>query len=143
MTKGLKLLTKKEVPWTFEQALSCSILHGILPRPNDIEYPLELMSGVWKIFDGFPIEKSEWVPYYKNRATTTNEKVKVSYYKYTTITGKTELLAFVVNISSQEIKNVAVSFHENVSEVFNAETLENMEFIFDIQPYGYKILYLC
>lgn len=129
--------------WTFEQALSCSILHGILPRPNDIEYPLELMSGVWKIFDGFPIEKSEWVPYYKNRATTTNEKVKVSYYKYTTITGKTELLAFVVNISSQEIKNVAVSFHENVSEVFNAETLENMEFIFDIQPYGYKILYLC
>ena len=69
--------------------------------------------------------------------------MKVSYYKYTTITGKTELLAFVVNISSQEIKNVAVSFRENVSEVFNAETLENMELIFDIKPYGYKILYLC
>ena len=101
------------------------------------------MSGVWKIFDAFPIEKSEWNPYYKNRAATTNEKVKVSYYKYTTITGKTELLAFVVNISSQDIKNVAVTFQENVSEVFNAETLENMEFTFDMKPYGYKILYLC
>lgn len=128
--------------WTFEQALSCSILHGILPRPNDIEHPLELMSGVWKIFDSFPIEKSEWVPYYKNRATTTNEKVKVSYYKYTTITGKTELLAFVVNISSVDIKNVTLSIDENVSEVFNAETSENMKFTFDINSYGYKILYL-
>ena len=111
-------------------------------RPNDIEYPLELMSGVWKIFDSFPIEKSEWVPYYKNRATTTSEKVKVSYYKYTTITGKTELLAFVVNISSRDIKNVTLSIDENVSEVFNAETSENMKFTFDINSYGYKILYL-
>jgi len=128
--------------WTFEQALSCSILHGILPRPNDIEYPLELMSGVWKIFDSFPIERSEWLPYWKNNAETTHEKVKISYYKYTTITGKPQLLAFVVNISSQDIKNVTLKLSENVCEVTNAETMENISFTFDMKPYGYKILYI-
>ncbi|MBE5782559.1 MAG: hypothetical protein E7329_04495 [Clostridiales bacterium] len=128
--------------WTFEQALSCSILHGILPRPNDIEYPLTLMSKVWKIFDSFPIALSEWMPYWKNGAETTHEKVKVSYYKYTTITGKTQLLAFLVNISSQDIKNVTLKINENVSDIINTETMEATGFTLDINPYGYKILYI-
>jgi hypothetical protein len=128
--------------WTFEQALSCSILHGILPRPNDIGYPLDLMSGVWKIFGSFPIEKSEWLPYWKNEARSNSEKLKVSYYKYTTLTGKTEILAFAVNISSKKIEGATLSFVEDVCEVTDAETMEKVGTTFEMKPYGYRILYL-
>ena len=128
--------------WTFEQALSCSILHGILPRPNDIGYPLDLMSGVWKIFDKFPIEKSEWLPYWKNGAKCDNEKVKISYYRYTTVTGKPQILAFAVNVSAKNIENATISFSEDVREVTDAEAMESIGFTLSIKPYGYKILYL-
>ena len=128
--------------WTFEQALSCSILHGILPRPNDIEYPLDLMSRVWKVFDEFPIEKSDWLPYYKNSVKVSHEKVKISYYKYTTISGDEQILAFAVNISSQDIKEVSLKFDENVSKSIDAETNEDVGFDFCLKPYGYKILYI-
>ena len=128
--------------WTFEQALSCSILHGILPRPNDIEYPLDLMSEVWGIIDRFPVNKSVWMPYWNNSADTSNEKVKVSYYKYITLANEFQLLAFVVNISSQEIKNVKLSFDEQITKSIDAKTTENIGFEFDIEPYGYRILYI-
>ena len=48
--------------WNFENALSLSIIHGILPRPNDIEGPLDQMAEIWKIFDRFPIAQSDWMP---------------------------------------------------------------------------------
>lgn len=128
--------------WNFENALSCSILHGILPRPNDIEYPLELMSGVWKIFDAFPIEKSEWMPYWTNNAATSHEKVKVSYYKYTSLGGEVQLLAFAVNISSNEVENVTVNFEEKLSKVTDMTTGEECGFSFGMKPYSYKILFV-
>ena len=62
--------------------LSGAILHGILPRPNDIEYPLELMSTIWKIFDAFPIANSKWMPYWNNKVQVSDNRVKVSYYQY-------------------------------------------------------------
>ena len=128
--------------WTFEHALSCSLIHGILPRPNDIEYPLDLMSGVWKIFDNFPISISKWCPYWENKAVTTHEKVKISYYRYNSPTGKVELLAFVSNISSRSIESVSLKFDEPVSKAFDAETMREIDFTFKIKPYGYKILYI-
>ncbi|MBE7050494.1 MAG: hypothetical protein E7394_06935 [Ruminococcaceae bacterium] len=128
--------------WTFENALSCSILHGILPRPNDIDHPLELMSGVWKIFDSFPIEKSEWKPYWKNSVQTGNEKVKVSYYKYKTLSDEDTLLAFVVNISPDLQKDVHISFEENVNMAKDMTTGQDSGFSFDLEPYGYKIMYI-
>ena len=128
--------------WNFENALSCSLLHGILPRPNDIEYPLELMSKIWSIFDRFPIEKSQWLPYWDNGVTTSHEKVKVSYYEYTDISGSKQLLAFVVNISSQNINSATVKFEENVTSATDAETLADAGFTFNMEPYGYKILFI-
>jgi hypothetical protein len=128
--------------WTFENALSSSILHGILPRPNDINHPLELMSGVWKIFDAFPIEKSDWKPYWTNTVTTTNEKVKVSYYRYTTLTGEVQLLAFAVNISAQPIEQVTVNFGENVCSVTDMTEKKDLGFTFDLDKYGYRILFV-
>ena len=127
--------------WTFENAVACSILHGILPRPHDIEFPLELMSGIWRVIDSFPVEKSEWCPYYDNLAATDNEKVKASYYKYTTLTGKTQLLAFVVNISATHMDEVKISFGEAVNTVTDAISHEKLTDKFTLGAYGYKILY--
>ena len=128
--------------WTFEQALASSILHGILPRPNDINHPLQLMSGVWKIFDAFPIDKSEWMPYWKNEAGTDNEKVKISYYRYTDLTGAPQLLAFVVNISAAPIDSVKVSFTEPVTGAVDMEKKEAVGFEFPLGAYGYRILFV-
>lgn len=128
--------------WTFEQALSCSILHGILPRPNDIDYPLELMSSVWKIIDAFPIEQSDWKPYWNNKVTTSNEKVKVSYYRYTTLDGNVQLLAFVVNISAVPIARVNIDFNENVAMAIDMADKAEIGFDFGLEQYGYRILYL-
>ena len=128
--------------WTFEQALACSLLHGILPRPNDIGHPLSLMSGVWKIFASFPIEKSEWLPYWKNGVKTSDEKVKVSYYRYTDLGGDTQLLAFVVNISTAPIESVSVDFGERVSAATDMQTGEKVGFDFPLGGYGCRILFV-
>ena len=113
--------------WKFESALACALLHGILPRPNDINHPLELMSGVWKIFDAFPIDKSEWMPYWKNEAQASHEKVKISYYRYTDLSGESQLLAFAVNISASPVEAVTVKFPEAVSEAIDMEKKENVQ----------------
>lgn len=128
--------------WTFEQALSCSILHGILPRPNDIEHPLDLMSGVWKIFDGFPIEKSEWMPYWKNKVTASHEKVKVSYYRYKALDGSNQLLAFAVNISATPVEAVTLDFEEPVTTAIDMETQTEVGLTFGLDRYGYRILFI-
>ena len=126
--------------WTFEMALASSLLHGILPRPNDLGHPLELMSGVWKIFGSFPIDRSEWLPYWKNDVKTSHEKVRVSYYRFTDLSGDPQLLAFVVNISAVQVKDVSVEFPESVSTLIDAERGERVG-NFDLEGYGYRIIF--
>lgn len=128
--------------WTFDQALACSVLHGILPRPNDIGYPLELMSKVWKIFGAFPIEQSEWMPYWTNKAEASHEKVKISYYRYTDLMGSAHLLAFAVNISANPIDSVTVSFPEEVSAVRDMMRNQDVGFTFPMDGYGCRILFV-
>ena len=128
--------------WNFEQALAMSILHGILPRPNDLGHPLELMSRVWSILDGFPIEKSEWLPYWKNDVRCSQDKVKVSYYRYTALDGSTSLLAFAVNISASELDSIKLDFSENVTAMYDAERSQPVVEPFTLGAYGYRILYL-
>ena len=128
--------------WKFEDALSCAILHGILPRPNDIEYPLELMSKVWKIFEGFPIASSQWMPYWENNAVASESSVKISYYRYETLIGDTQLLAFIVNTSGAEIPSVTVSFEESASRATDLLKKENCGFTFSLSPFGHRILFI-
>lgn len=132
----------KEGVWTFENAMSTCILHGILPRPNDIGHPLEMMSKVWKIFDAFPVEKSQWCPYWNNGAETSHEKVKVSYYSYTTLRGEKQLLAFVSNISSQKAENVEINLREPVTKALDVTTGQEVGLRFDLNGYDYKILFV-
>ncbi len=88
--------------WTFEQATAFSVIHGILPRPNNIEGPLEFMSEIWKIFDKFPIDKSEWILYNENdEITTGNDAVKCSFYRYRDICGRDQYLIMAANVESE------------------------------------------
>ncbi|MBQ9921074.1 MAG: hypothetical protein IJO52_02720 [Clostridia bacterium] len=128
--------------WTFEQGIALSVIHGMLPRPNDIGHPLDLMGVIWKIFGKFPIEASEFKPYWNNNVKTSNEKVKVTYYKYTALDGEVMLLAFAVNISGDPIENVTVEFEENVSKATDPERGENVGFTFGLDGYSYRILYI-
>ena len=128
--------------WTFENAVACSILHGILPRPNDIRHPLDLMSDIWRVFDAFPIAQSAWCPYYQNDVTTDHEKVKVSYYRYTTLSGRVQLLAFAVNIAAAPVEKVTLFFGEKVATATDMTTMEKVGFTFDLPAYGYRILFV-
>ncbi len=128
--------------WTFEQALACSVLHGILPRPNDIGYPLELMSRVWKVFGAFPVEQSDWLPYWRNQAQASHEKVKISYYRYTDLAGEHQLLAFAVNISASPVDSVTVSFPESVSSACDMLERAEVGLTFSMKPYSCRILFV-
>ena len=133
---------EKRPVWNFENALAISLVHGILPRPNDIEGPLELMSRIWQITNVFPLDKSKWCPYWTNAAEVSSKKVKISYYRYTSVTGKTSLLVFISNISDETAENV--SFHlpeayislSDVSDGTNRPAPES----FDMEPYSFRIL---
>lgn len=128
--------------WTFEQALACSLPHGILPRPNDLKHPLELMSRVWRILDAFPIAQSEWLPYWSNEVGCSHEKVRVSYYRYTDLSGETQLLAFAANISAQPADDVTLSFPENARHMRDMLTGEDMGEAFSLEPYSCRILFV-
>jgi len=131
--------------WNFENAFAISIVHGIVPRPNDIDYPLEFMSGIWKILDRFPIAQSEWKPYWRNGASTTAEKVKTSYYKYTDVSGKDNLLVFVSNTSCKPAENVQVQLAERAYDSWKDitdGTVKDFENGFSLAPYTCKILYI-
>ena len=91
------------------------------------------------LIDGKPVDIGSIFSYFKKAYW---KSVKISYYRYQTLKGKTEILAFVTNISSHNIENLTLKFNEDVREAIDAETMENIGFRFDMKPYGYKILYL-
>lgn len=128
--------------WRFEHALACSVLHGILPRPNDLNHPLQLMSRVWKALDAFPVAQSEWLPYWKNEARSSHDKVKVSYYRYTDLSGAPSLLAFASNISAQPVTEVALSFPENVHTMYDMLEHRNITAPFALDAHCCRILFV-
>ncbi len=129
--------------WKFENALSMCLIHGILPRPNHIDHPLTVMSKVWDIMGKFPVEKSQWMPYWTNEVKVSDPKIKVSYYKFTDLSGKDNLLAFISNITPNTIRNATVHFSENVTVAKDLYSgAESSNFTFDIDGYDYKILFV-
>lgn len=108
--------------WKFEDAIAFSLVHGILPRPNDICGPLEQMSAIWKIIDNFDIENSTWHPYWDNpQFTVDNEAVKVSGYK----DKNDNWLLFVANSKTAEIAECTIKgFTGCVRDEETGETLQ-------------------
>ena len=134
---------EKRPVWNFENALAICLPHGILPRPNDIEGPLELMSGIWSILEHFPVSQSEWCPYWKNGAQTSHEKVKASYYRYRSLSGKVSLLMFLANTSCQKASGVSFRIGEGVdrwSDITSGEPAD-LPGTIELEPYSCRILF--
>ncbi len=68
-----------ETDWTFDNALTLTLAHGILPRPNDIGAPLEEASRIWDVLDAFPIAESTFRPYWAADAERcSNPEIRVT-----------------------------------------------------------------
>ena len=67
--------------WSFRDGLSLALIHGMLPKPNSIDEPLEIMEKIWKAYDAFPFNEAEFYPYHKNSlVSSSNDNVKASTY---------------------------------------------------------------
>ena len=97
--------------WGFDDAFAFTLIHGVLPRPNDIGEPLEKMSKLWEIVDSFPIADSVWCPYFDEGShpfKASDNAVKISAYKHTK-NGKTKWLIFIANSETAELANSTIS----------------------------------
>ena len=100
--------------WDFKRALSLSLLLGLMPKPNNAGTPLEAMGKLWKILDFIPIERAQWHPFYENGVITSSDpRVKCSYYEFEDITGRTCRLVFCAN-THDKASDAALSFGESV-----------------------------
>lgn len=60
-------------PYTYEQALSFTLLHDVLVRPNGLGPHLELASRLWEIAAQFGRRDAKWLPYWSNTEYVTVE----------------------------------------------------------------------
>ncbi len=69
--------------WTFDNAIGMMLLHNCMPKSNDIEEPLEIMSEIWDIYDEFNDGAVDWRPYYNasGRVTCETEDIRISCYE--------------------------------------------------------------
>ena len=125
--------------WTFEHATALALVHGILPRPNDIGFPLEFISKIWEIIDVFPMEKSKFIPYWENTEIfCDNENVKCSYYEYKDVLGKKHLLLMVSNLSTKEIRDAHFTYGSHKITFLNGTASWTKEVV-DFEKYTYFI----
>ncbi|HHX36926.1 MAG TPA: hypothetical protein GX717_02980 [Clostridiaceae bacterium] len=117
--------------WSFKDSLCLSLIHGILPRPNDIGEPLEIMSEIWKVIDKFPISNSTWHPYWdnKNEVKASTDEIRISYYKHIPPSGASEFLVFASNVSSNELEKVELQFNTNFNQIKITDTQNEVEWM--------------
>ena len=82
------------------------------------------------------------MPYWENKVTTSDDRVKVSYYQYRTLTGEMQLLAFAVNTSQENIDTVTIEFEENCTVAIDMMKMANCGFSFSLPPFGHRILFV-
>lgn len=127
--------------WTYHNAIATQLLHNSIPKPVDIGAPLEETSRVWRVYDSFPIAQSQWKPYYLNNdVTTSDNRVKVSYYD-----AKNEILAIVAGTEKGIESNVTIDFSNlgaiNISDAFGGETLStDGKYSTYIKGFEYRLL---
>ncbi len=127
--------------WRFEQAMALGMVHGIFPRPNDIGEPLELMSKVWEITNVFPVDKSAWLPYWKNDDNFFNtDKIKVSEFRYIDVCAERQSLIIASNLSGEKV------IAELNDEKFKYKVLYgNAEIVgnrFEFKEFDFSIIFL-
>lgn len=128
--------------WNFEQATALGMVHKIFPRPNDIGKPLEFMSKIWAITDKFPIDKSVWVPYWRNENFVfDNHNIKTSYWKYVDVCGKEQILLIAANLSGEIVPSAKMQTQGLQLKMLNGNAVDNGEY-YNFNPFTYAIIYL-
>ena len=135
--------------WTFENALACSLIHGFLPRPNDIAWPLELMSGIWDVFERFPIQQADWLPYWANAdlLTVSDTRVRASFYRYTAPDGQRTYLLLCANVTRTDAPAVRFALAGGAASALELPgdrpcTLEDDAVVADMPAYTSRIFFL-
>lgn len=135
--------------WSFRDALSLSLIHGLLPRPNDIGEPLEIISPIWAAIDRFPIASSTWHPYWESdRAVQTDSpSVLGSYYQHICADGGIERLIFLANPTSHTAADVRLQMpaghtRYTLSDVLACRPLSSSTPALTFEPYAVHVLYM-
>lgn len=125
--------------WNFKDGLSISLIHGMLPRPNDIGKLLEIISPIWKAIDKFPIESSVWKPYWANEAEVTGDNIYVSYYEFEKCNGEKSYLIFAANPSDKAAENVTIKISSKEISPFDEIEKKRVSFPINLSPRDTKI----
>lgn len=85
--------------WSFDMALSISMLHGIYPRPNSIGHPLDVMERIWAITGAFGIAEAQFTGYWENAglAQSDDMRCKASFYSRKQADGTLRVLLIASN----------------------------------------------
>ena len=119
--------------WSFQDSLSIGMVHGILSRPNDMGYPLELMSLIWKTVDRYDFEQAEWKPYWNNHVFPPESRVRLSYYE-TGEEGRKRYLVFIANPTDDAITDITLKLSDYPVLIFSALQQRNVEAVLRFGP---------
>ncbi len=101
--------------WTFRQAMSNALPYGIIPKPVDVGEPLEDMSRLWNVLDGFSVADARWMPYFNNAVKVSSDAVRFSYYER-----EGQMLAFVANMVNEPSGKVSIELPIKVKQITDA-----------------------
>ncbi|MDD5603828.1 MAG: DUF6067 family protein [Eubacteriales bacterium] len=127
--------------WNFEMALSLTAVHGIYPRPNDVNHPLDVMSQVWRVLHEFDVAHSEWLPYWEGGGlpvTAGDSNVLISAY----IKGN-DILAVIANPNDKAAENIRLSAEGavSVSDALTGEQISSDEmFTLSLPRFSMKMI---
>ncbi|MBE6761636.1 MAG: hypothetical protein E7551_05060 [Ruminococcaceae bacterium] len=127
--------------WTYDNAVATQLLHNSMPKPVDIGAPLEATSKIWKAYDAFPIAQSEFKPYYtENGVTTSDDRVKVSYYD-----AGNKIMAVVAGTEKGIESDVTVDFGAlgatNLTDAFTGEKIaDGSSYTARVEGFEYRLV---
>lgn len=125
--------------WTFREAMANTLPFGIIPKPVDTGEPLEDMSKLWRILDGFDIENAKWKPYFENDVTLSTDDVRLSYYET-----EDALLCLAANMKKIPCKQVTVVLPAKAKCITDEENglvlaTDTREFTVEFDSFGCRI----
>lgn len=126
--------------WSFKDSLSFAFPNGLMPRAVDIGTPLEILSGLWNIFDKYPTENCTFKPYWEGKAgKCDNDKVKISRHECD------EYALCIVANPQKESVEIQVEFdfdYKTYERLYGGEEIRANEKGFDVKLGKYDCMIL-